>query len=51
MLLTENRDALLKTVLSRCSVYQLREPALEADETVKTAVDMMLELCRQGAPF
>ncbi len=51
MLLAENRDAMLKTVLSRCSIYQLQEPALDPDETVRTAVDMMLALCRQDAPF
>ena len=51
MLLAENRDALLRTVLSRCSVYQLREPETEADEEVRLAADMMLSLCREGASF
>ncbi len=51
MLLAENRDAMLKTVISRCSVYQLQEPALEADESVRLAADMLLALCTQQAPF
>ncbi len=51
MLLAENREAMLKTVISRCSVYQLKEPALEADEGVRAAAQTLLSLCGQQAPF
>ena len=51
MLLAENRDVMLKTVLSRCSVYQLKEPALEADEETRLAAEMLLNLCAEKAPF
>ncbi len=51
MLLAETRDAMLATVRSRCSIYQLSEPALEADDGVRQTARALMELSRREAPF
>ncbi len=51
ILLSESRDALLSTVLSRCSTYYLEEASALVSDIASAAADQMLELIAQGAAF
>jgi len=51
ILLSERREAMLNTVLSRCSVYALEEPEALSDPLLGTAADMLLGLYEKAAPY
>ena len=51
MLLSEQKEALLPTVLSRCSCYQLAETAVPEDARTADAAEAMLDAVKKRAPF
>ena len=51
ILLSERRDAMLSTVLSRCSAYELGEAESEADPAVAKAAGALLDAFEKDAPY
>ena len=51
ILLAERRDAMLDTVLSRCSVYVLEEAEKNADPALLEAAERLLSLFESDAPY
>ena len=51
ILLSERRDAMLDTVLSRCSVYALEEPEEHPDPQLDAAGSRLLQLFKDDAPY
>ncbi|MDD3863800.1 MAG: hypothetical protein PHV84_04160 [Eubacteriales bacterium] len=51
LLLSERREALLETILSRCITYQLRDEEVSADETIFSAARQLIARCFDGEPF
>lgn len=51
ILLTDMRRALLPTVLSRCSAYELEQPELEAGSELSALAEDFLALCASGVPY
>lgn len=51
MLLTQQREALLSTVLSRCSTYQLQDPAPDIPPQISASAKLLCELTVSKAPF
>lgn len=51
ILLSERRDAMLNTVLSRCFVYSLEEPEAVPDPMLAAAADILLGLFESDAPY
>ena len=51
LLLSERREALLETILSRCITYQLQDEEIAADEPCLSAACQLIELCAGGGPF
>lgn len=51
ILLAEQLESLLPTVLSRCSSFHLEDEAQPEDDDIAAAADSMLALVKGGAPF
>ena len=51
ILLSERKEAMLPTVLSRCSIYFLEDEPIDASSEILAAAAEFAQLCIAGAPF
>lgn len=51
MLLAQQRESLLSTVLSRCSTYQLQDPFPDIPPVISESAKLLCELTASKAPF